>query len=90
MAKLMSWCVVFEFEWLAVSRRWQWYAARSVFVLLILAVLSLVWWVRVAQSHTVGPVAGGDWSSSLRRHHGDATGHGAAGGAGRDGRGDLS
>jgi ABC-type transport system involved in multi-copper enzyme maturation permease subunit len=48
MAKLISSAVVFAFEWLAVSRRWQWYAARSVFVLGILGTLTLVWWARVA------------------------------------------
>jgi hypothetical protein len=50
MAKLMSLGPVFGFEWLAVSRRWQWYAARSVFVLGILGALSLVWWARAARS----------------------------------------
>jgi ABC-type transport system involved in multi-copper enzyme maturation permease subunit len=44
----MSWCVVFEFEWLAVSRRWQWYAARSAVVLAMLGALTLVWLARVA------------------------------------------
>ncbi len=33
MAKLRVLGPVFAFEWLAVSRHWQWYAARSVFVL---------------------------------------------------------
>jgi len=39
---------VFASEWLAISRRWQWYAARSVFVLGLLGALALVWWARVA------------------------------------------
>jgi ABC-type transport system involved in multi-copper enzyme maturation permease subunit len=51
MAKPMSLDPVFEFEWLAVSRRWQWYAARSVFVLGVLAALSVVWWARAARTH---------------------------------------
>jgi hypothetical protein len=50
MAKLLSLSPVFGFEWLAVSRRWQWYAARSVFVLGILGALSLIWWARAARS----------------------------------------
>ena len=50
MAKLIGLGPVFAFEWLAVSRRWQWYAARSVFVLGILGALSVVWWARVARA----------------------------------------
>jgi ABC-type transport system involved in multi-copper enzyme maturation permease subunit len=37
---------VFVSEWLAVSRRWQWYAARAVFLAGVLAALTLVWWAR--------------------------------------------
>ncbi|MFI5457061.1 MAG: hypothetical protein ACHRXM_16570 [Isosphaerales bacterium] len=48
MAKLMSLGPVFASEWLAVSRRWQWYAARSVFVAGLLGALAVVWWARIA------------------------------------------
>src|SRR4051812_42245543 len=34
---------VFAFEWLAASRRWQGYAVRSLFVLLSLAALVVIW-----------------------------------------------
>lgn len=39
---------VFEYEWLTMSRRWQIYAARSLFVALLLAGLGVVWWTEVA------------------------------------------
>jgi ABC-type transport system involved in multi-copper enzyme maturation permease subunit len=35
-------------EWLVVSRRWQWYAARSVLVAVLLGALTLVWLARAA------------------------------------------
>ncbi len=38
---------VFAYEWLTTSRRWQIYAARSLFVGLLLVALSLVWWSQV-------------------------------------------
>ncbi len=47
MAKLTSLGPVVLSEWLRVSRRWQWYAARSVFVFGVLCVLSMGWWVGV-------------------------------------------
>jgi ABC-type transport system involved in multi-copper enzyme maturation permease subunit len=34
---------VFAFEWLCASRRWQGYAMRSLFVLLLLAALLVIW-----------------------------------------------
>jgi ABC-type transport system involved in multi-copper enzyme maturation permease subunit len=39
---------VFAAEWLAVSRRWQWYAARSVLVSCLLGSMAVVWWARAA------------------------------------------
>jgi len=50
MAKFMRLGPVFEFEWLAVSRRWQWYFARSVFALAMLVMLAVVWWGRSARA----------------------------------------
>ncbi len=47
MAKRTAFGPVFLSEWLRVSRRWQWYIARSVFVLGVLCVLTVGWWVRV-------------------------------------------
>ncbi len=47
MAKLTSFGPVFLSEWLCLSRRWQWYLARSVFVLGVLAVLSIGWWAKI-------------------------------------------
>jgi ABC-type transport system involved in multi-copper enzyme maturation permease subunit len=48
MAKLSGPGPVFTFELLTTSRRWQVYAARSVFVAGLLAGLGLVWWANVA------------------------------------------
>src|SRR5690348_5864238 len=42
---------VFAYEWLTVSRRWQVYAGRVAFLLVLLVSLSLVWAARVA-GHT--------------------------------------
>ena len=50
MAKRISLGPVFESEWLAVSRRWQWYAARSVLVLAVLFGVSILWWVGMRRS----------------------------------------
>ena len=47
MTKQMDLGPVFLSEWLCVSRRWQWYIARSVFVFGVLCVLSVSWWVWV-------------------------------------------
>jgi hypothetical protein len=49
MAKRISLGPVFESEWLAVSRRWQWYAARSLLVLAVLFALALVWFGRTSR-----------------------------------------
>src|SRR5258708_260575 len=38
---------VFLFEWLMISRRWQYYASRSLFVLLLEGGLAVVWWSQV-------------------------------------------
>jgi len=46
MAKPISLGPVFASEWLAVSRRWQWYAVRSIFLAGLLGALALVWWAR--------------------------------------------
>jgi ABC-type transport system involved in multi-copper enzyme maturation permease subunit len=46
MTKQMGLGPVFFSEWLAISRRWQWYAARSLFVAGLLGALTLVWWAR--------------------------------------------
>jgi len=35
---------VFAYEWLTTSRRWQYFAGRSLFVTVLLAVLIVVWW----------------------------------------------
>jgi ABC-type transport system involved in multi-copper enzyme maturation permease subunit len=35
---------VFAYEWLTTSRRWQYYAGRSLFVSLLLVALVVVWW----------------------------------------------
>ena len=35
---------VFVFEWLMTSRRWQFYAARSLFILVLFASVSFAWW----------------------------------------------
>ena len=50
MAKQISLGPMFEWEWLAVSRRWQWYAARALFVAGLLGALTLVWWSRTSRS----------------------------------------
>jgi len=50
MAKRISLGPVFESEWLAVSRRWQWYAARSVLVFAVLFAVSILWWGRTWRS----------------------------------------
>lgn len=39
---------VFALEWLITTRRWQVYALRSLFVAVLLASLSAVWWSQVA------------------------------------------
>ena len=49
MAKRIGLGPVFESEWLAVSRRWQWYAARSLLVLAVLFALALVWLGRTSR-----------------------------------------
>jgi ABC-type transport system involved in multi-copper enzyme maturation permease subunit len=49
MAKRIGLGPVFESEWLAVSRRWQWYAARSLLVLAVLFALALVWFGRTSR-----------------------------------------
>jgi ABC-type transport system involved in multi-copper enzyme maturation permease subunit len=41
---------VFYFEWLLASRRWQLYAARVLFLLVVLAVLFFVWWAHVVDN----------------------------------------
>jgi ABC-type transport system involved in multi-copper enzyme maturation permease subunit len=46
MAKRIGVGPVFAFEWLAVSRRWQWYAARSVFGAGIIGAMTVIWWAR--------------------------------------------
>ncbi len=43
---------VFDYEWLATSRRWQWYALRSVFAGMLLAALLLI------LSRTASPFGG--------------------------------
>src|SRR5271166_3080985 len=48
MAKNFGLGPVFAAEWLAVSRRWQWYAARSVLVACLLGSMAVVWWARAA------------------------------------------
>jgi ABC-type transport system involved in multi-copper enzyme maturation permease subunit len=48
MAKNFGLGPVFAAEWLAVSRRWQWYAARSVLVACLLGSMAVVWWARGA------------------------------------------
>jgi ABC-type transport system involved in multi-copper enzyme maturation permease subunit len=48
MAKLTGSQPVFAFELLTTARRWQVYAARSVFVAGLLAGLGAVWWAEVA------------------------------------------
>jgi ABC-type transport system involved in multi-copper enzyme maturation permease subunit len=50
MAKQISLGPVFESEWLAVSRRWQWYAARSILVLAVLFAVSVLWWGRTRRA----------------------------------------
>jgi ABC-type transport system involved in multi-copper enzyme maturation permease subunit len=54
MAKLISLGPVFEFEWLAVSRRWLWYAGRSILVLAVLCAVTILWcrrtWHSTAQT----------------------------------------
>jgi ABC-type transport system involved in multi-copper enzyme maturation permease subunit len=47
MAKRIGLGPVFAFEWLAVSRRWQWYAARSMFGAGLLAAMTVVWCSRM-------------------------------------------
>jgi ABC-type transport system involved in multi-copper enzyme maturation permease subunit len=48
MAKKFALGPVFVAEWLVVSRRWQWYVARSVLVAVLLGALTLVWLARAA------------------------------------------
>jgi ABC-type transport system involved in multi-copper enzyme maturation permease subunit len=50
MAKRISLGPVFDVELLAVSRRWQWYASRSILVLAVLLALSLVWVARTSRN----------------------------------------
>src|SRR5438105_7262395 len=38
---------VFAFEWLTTSRRWQTYALRALFLLVLLAAIAVVWWGQV-------------------------------------------
>ena len=69
---------VFASEWLAVSRRWQWYAARSVFVAGLLGALALdLVGPRGRQARAFRPGPSGSWPAFLRRTDGDATGDGA-------------
>src|SRR6516225_5533744 len=39
---------VFAYEWLTATRRWQYYAGRSIYVGLLLAGLVVVWWSEAA------------------------------------------
>jgi hypothetical protein len=50
---------VFAFEWLTASRRWQGYALRSLFVLMLLAALVAVWvgWHEVRSAATIRGLA---------------------------------
>jgi ABC-type transport system involved in multi-copper enzyme maturation permease subunit len=41
---------VFAYEWLIASRRWQMYAARSLFVALILIGIGVVWWTEMTDA----------------------------------------
>ena len=50
MAKFIDLSTVFQAEWLAVSRRWQWYAARSVFLAGLLCLMTVVWWARTSRN----------------------------------------
>src|SRR5262245_568584 len=43
MAKLIRLGPVFTSEWLTLSRRWQWFAARSIFVAGLLGALTVAW-----------------------------------------------
>ena len=52
MAKRIDLGPVFWAEWLAVSRGWQWYAARCVLLSVLLGGMTLVWWVRTANKRT--------------------------------------
>src|SRR3954470_7129139 len=35
---------VFAYEWLTAARRWQTYALRALFLLVLLAAVAVVWW----------------------------------------------
>ena len=52
----LSWLFgpVFHFEWRSVSRRWQMYAIRSLFISVLLAALAFVWWRELADRHYWG------------------------------------
>ena len=52
---------VFEFECLAASRRWQYFAGRVVFIGLLLVALSFVMWN--VEAHANGPVGRNDMSN---------------------------
>jgi ABC-type transport system involved in multi-copper enzyme maturation permease subunit len=41
---------VFTYEWLTSSRRWQYYAGRSLFIACLLAALVVVWWSEAEQA----------------------------------------
>src|SRR5438132_4733439 len=43
---------VFYYEWVTASRRWQMYAVRSLFVTVLLAALTIVWWRELAHVRT--------------------------------------
>ena len=43
---------VFFYEWLTAARRWQMYAIRALFLLVILAVLFFVWWMQAIDHPT--------------------------------------
>jgi hypothetical protein len=45
---------VFVYEWITAARRWQGYALRSLFVLLLLAALVIIWKGNQASSRSVG------------------------------------
>src|SRR4051794_32558258 len=55
---------VFAFEWITTSRRWQVYALRSFFVLVLLIGMFLIWWTSVAGKTLVtirSQAAVGEW-----------------------------
>jgi ABC-type transport system involved in multi-copper enzyme maturation permease subunit len=43
---------VFFYEWLIAARRWQMYAIRALFLLILLAVLFFVWWMHITEHAT--------------------------------------